>query len=46
MSEKQYVSRQYFKFRVLEKPYGAQAFQFLLSEVGELTDALVSSAGN
>lgn len=35
----------YFMFRGLEMPNEAQAFQFLVSEVGELADALVSSAG-
>jgi len=36
----------YFKFRGLEMPNESQAFQFLVSEVGELADALVSSSGN
>jgi len=46
MSELRDVIIEYFKFRGLAMPNEAQAFQFLVSEVGELADALVSSAGN
>jgi NTP pyrophosphatase (non-canonical NTP hydrolase) len=45
MSEIVDVIKQYYQFRGLEKPDEAQAFQFLVSEVGELADALVSSNG-
>lgn len=46
MSELRDVITEYFKFRGLVMPNEAQAFQFLVSEVGELADALVSSDGN
>lgn len=46
MSELKDAILSYYKFRVLEMPNESQAFQFFVSEVGELADALVSSAGN
>lgn len=40
------VILRYYEFRGLSMPAEAQAFQFLVSEIGELADALVSSNGN
>lgn len=41
-----YLIRRYDDFHKLLKLSETQAFQFLVSEVGELADALVSNAGN
>lgn len=35
----------YYQYRGLTMPNESQAFQFLVSEIGELADALVSSNG-
>lgn len=45
MADIRAVITQYYKFRGLAMPNEDQAFKFLVSEVGELADALVSSAG-
>lgn len=40
------VILRYYQFRGLAMPDENRAFQFLVSEIGELADALVSDAGN
>jgi NTP pyrophosphatase (non-canonical NTP hydrolase) len=35
----------YYEFRGLKKPDAEQAFKFLISEIGEMSDAMVSQEG-